>query len=332
MDYLFTFQIGDEEEMSNRKVSFLFLFILGLGLLSVACSTSNAETTTLKIAVLPILETLPMYVAEQEGFFEENGVNIEFVPVASGAERDQLITAGQADGMINEALSTALYNKDDIRVQIVRYARAATPDQTLFRILASGKSDIKQTADLKNVEIGISEGTIIEYLTDRLMEAEGIAPEEIKTVAVPKIPDRLALLNSGELKAAMLPEPLSSLSELQGAYVVLDDTSNPEYSFSVISFRKEVIDNNPQAIKGFLAAIEKAVDEINRDPEKWRGLLAENKLVPEPLMDSFQVPTFTTAGVPTEAQWEDVIEWAIYNDLISTSVSYSNSVTDEYLP
>ena len=151
--------------MSNRKVSFLLLIIVGLGLLSGACSTSSAETTTLRMAVLPILETLPMYVAEQEGFFEENGVNIEFVPVASGAERDQLITAGQADGMINEALSTALYNKDDTRVQIVRYARAATSDQALFRILASGKSDIKQAADLRDVEIGISEGTIIEYLT-----------------------------------------------------------------------------------------------------------------------------------------------------------------------
>jgi NitT/TauT family transport system substrate-binding protein len=318
--------------MSNRKISFLFLIILGLGLLSGACSTNNTETSTLKIAVLPILETLPMYVAEQEGFFIENGVNIEFVPVASGAERDQLVTAGQADGMINEALSTALYNKDDLRVQIVRYARVATPDQALFRILASGKSDIKQAADLKDVEIGISEGTIIEYLTYRLLEAEGLTPEEIKTVAVPKIPDRLALLNSGELKAAMLPEPLSSLSELQGANVVLDDTSNPEYSFSVISFRKEVIDDNPQAVQGFLAAIEKAVVAINQDPEKWRSLLGENKLVPEPLLDSFQVPTFNTAGVPTEAQWEDVIEWAIDNGLISTSVSYSNSVSDEYLP
>lgn len=318
--------------MSNRKVSFLLLIIVGLGLLSGACSTSSAETTTLRMAVLPILETLPMYVAEQEGFFEENGVNIEFVPVASGAERDQLITAGQADGMINEALSTALYNKDDTRVQIVRYARAATSDQALFRILASGKSDIKQAADLRDVEIGISEGTIIEYLTYRLLEAEGLTPEEIKTVAVPKIPDRLALLNSGELKAAMLPEPLSSLSELQGAIVVLDDTSNPEYSFSVISFRKEILEDNPQVIQGFLAAIEKAVGAINQDPEKWRGLLGENKLVPEPLLGSFQVPTFTTAGVPTEAQWEDVIEWAMDKGLLSTSVSYSNSVTDEYLP
>ena len=40
------------------------------------------------MAVLPILDTLPMYVAQQEGLFEQNGVQVEFIPVASGAERD----------------------------------------------------------------------------------------------------------------------------------------------------------------------------------------------------------------------------------------------------
>lgn len=319
--------------MSKRKFYLsLTLFILLFGFIFSACTTSGEQTSTLRIAVLPILETLPLYVAEQEGFFEANGIQIEFVPVASGAERDQLITAGQADGMINEALSTALYNKDGIRVQIVRYARAATPDQALFRILASGKSGISDVGGLKNIEIGISEGTIIEYLTDRLLEAEGFTPEETQTISVPKIPDRLALLNSGELKAAMLPEPLSSLSVLQGAKIVLDDTSNPEFSFSVISFRKEVLDENPQGIKSFLSAIEQAVNEINQDPEKWRILLGENKLVPEPLLESFQIPTFTTAGVPSEAQWEDVISWAVDNDLIEAPVSYAASVTDQFLP
>jgi NitT/TauT family transport system substrate-binding protein len=297
-----------------------------------ACTVKTGQTSTLKIAILPILETLPMYVAQQEGYFEKQGVQVEFIPVASGAERDQLITAGQADGMINEALSTALYNQDETRVQIVRFARKATKDQALFSILTSEKSGITTISGLKNVKIGISEGTVIEYLTARLLEAEGFSPQEIKMLAVPKIPDRMALLSSGELDAAMLPEPLSSLAELQGANMVLDDTSQPEYSFSVISFRKEIIDEHPQTICGFLAAIEEAVEKINQDPDVCREILTENKLVPEPLLDSFQVPKYTTAGVPSEAQWEDVIIWAIEKGLLETNVSYTSSVNENFLP
>jgi ABC-type nitrate/sulfonate/bicarbonate transport system substrate-binding protein len=60
-----------------------------------------AEMVTLKLALLRILDTLPMYVAQQEGLFEAKGVKVEFIPAASAAERDQIITAGQADGMIN---------------------------------------------------------------------------------------------------------------------------------------------------------------------------------------------------------------------------------------
>ena len=204
----------------------LLTTILLLGLVLSACaqsasptSVSSPEPTTLKIAVLPILDTLPMYVAQQEGLFAKHGVQVTFVPVGSAAERDQLISAGQADGMINEIVSTQFYNKDKIQVQIVRFAQAATSDSAMFRILASGKSGITSVDQLKGVPIGISQGTVIAYLTDRLLKAQGFSKDEIQTIAVPKIGDRMALLGSGELKAAMLPEPLSSLTEQQGAKV-----------------------------------------------------------------------------------------------------------------
>lgn len=311
----------------------LFVFSIIVG----ACSqssltTSTVEPITLKIAVLPILDTLPMYVAQQEGLFEGNGVQVEFIPVASGAERDQVVSAGQADGMINEVTSTMLYNKDQIQVQIVRFARTATPKDALFRILASGKSNVESAIDLKGVEIGISQGTVIDYLTDRLLQAQGFSQSDINTIAVPKIPDRMALLENGKLEAAMLPEPLSSLAVLNGAKIILDDTSYPEYSFSTISFRKEVIEKHPKAINGFLSAIEEATEKINVDPEKWNTLLSELKLVPPPLLDTFTVPPFVTAGVPDEDQWNDVISWAKEKGILNVDVSYEESVNPEFLP
>ena len=85
--------------MRNKIVSIL----LSLIFLFTAC-TSPAEPANLKIAVLPIIDTLPMYVAQQEGLFTKHGVNVEFVPVASAPERDQILAAGQADGTIHQTL------------------------------------------------------------------------------------------------------------------------------------------------------------------------------------------------------------------------------------
>ena len=129
-------------------------------------------------------------------------------------------------------------------------------------------------------------------------------------VAVPGISDRLALLNSGELKAAMFPDPLNAVAMGQGAVPVIDNSKHPEYSFSVYTFRKEAIDQHPEAIRAFLAGLEEATRKINADPGQWKKLLVEQKILPAPLEATFQVPKFATAGVPTRDQYKDILDWA----------------------
>ncbi len=314
----------------KKRLSFLILL---LAMLLAACSPAQpAPVVTLKAAVLPILDVLPIVVAQQEGLFAKNGVNVELVPVGSAPERDQLISAGQADVMVNELASVMFLNQEKIQVQAVRFARTATAEQALFRVLAAKDSGIQSAADLKGVPVGVSQATVIEYLTERLLQAEGLTPAEIQTIAIPKIPDRMALLASGELKAAMLPEPFSSLAAQQGASVVLDDTLQPEYSFSLITFRKAVIDENPTAVRAFLSAIEEAVALINADPQKYSGLMVDQKMVPAPLAESFKVPTYPLKGVPTQAQFDDTFAWVKDKGYLSTDLQYADCVNGNLLP
>jgi len=308
----------------------LLLFVFSIFLTS--CSPKAAEKTTIKFAVLPILDSLPMYVAQQEGLFEKYNLNVELVPVSSGPERDQLVAANQIDGMINEVLTTILNNRTNKNVVIVRFARAATAEIPLFSIVASAKSGITSVDQLKGVKIGISEGTVIAYLTDRMLQEEGFTQDDIATVAVPKIPDRVTLISNGELDAGTMPEPVASLLALQGATVVLADNKYPEYSHSTIAFRNAFIESNPDAVKAFLAAIEEAVVTINADPTKWEATLVENNILPAPLQGKFQVPSFATAGVPSPEQFEDVLIWAQEKDLISEDVPYEQCISADFLP
>jgi NitT/TauT family transport system substrate-binding protein len=291
-----------------------------------------ANSATLKIAVLPIIDTLPMYVAQQEGLFARRNVNVEFIPVASAPERDQLLAAGGADGTINETLAVMLFNKEQVQMQVVRYALRPSEEKGHFFILASGQSGITSVDQLKGVEIGVSQGTVIEYVTDRLLQTAGFTSDEIKTLAVPKIPDRMALLASGELKAGVMPDPLASLVVGQGGIIVTDDSAHPEYGFSVISFRKNVIDSNPVAIKGFLAAIEEATMLLNADAPKYKNVLSEQKLVPQPLLETYLAPVFPIAGVPTEAEWNDALNWLKEKGILTSNVSYADSVNASFLP
>ncbi len=296
----------------NRNGVYLAFLLLILGITLSGCR-NPVSGATLRIAVLPILDTLPLYVAEEKGIFADHNLKIVLVPVASAAERDQLLQAGQVDGVITDLVALAMYNRQGTRVVAVRYALRPTPDLPQFRILAAPQSGITSVDDLRGVPIGLSQGTVVEYVAHRLLEAEGLTADEITPLAVPKIPDRMALLLGGELKAAVLPEPLASLAVQHGATVVLDDRDHPQFSGSLYAFRKEVLESRPELIRHFLEAIEESSAAINADKARWRGLLADKHLLPADLVDSYTFPDYPTreseALLPSEEQFRDVLAW-----------------------
>jgi NitT/TauT family transport system substrate-binding protein len=297
-----------------------------------ACAQAPSETPALKIGLLPVLEALPIYVADSQGYFKNEGITVEYVPAASAAERDQLMQAGQIDGMINDLVSTVLYNKDQQKIAVVRFARTATPDVAQYSVMAAKGSGINAPADLKGVEIGISQGTVIAYVTDRLLQLEGLQPDDIKTTNIVKIADRMQLLSQGQVKAATLPDPYYSLAMQSGATVVADDRKHNEIGNSVLSFSSATLKAKPNTVKKFLSALEKAVNDVNANPDQYTNVLTDKKLIPAPLAGKYKLPKFPAASVPTDAQFKDVQDWMIGKGLLKTAVAYSQLVDTSYLP
>ncbi|MFN8484660.1 MAG: ABC transporter substrate-binding protein [Anaerolineae bacterium] len=294
-------------------------------------AAAKASSGTMRIGLLPITDVLPMYVAEQNNYYKDAGLDVQLVPTASAAERDQLLQGGQLDGVLTDLISTTLFNAEQPRLTVVRKARQAFPDAAQYRILAAPNSGIKSVQDLKGVEIGISDNSVIAYFTDRALQKEGLAKGDIKTTAVPNIVQRAQLLGQGQLKAGTLPDPLASLAIMQGATVVVDDTKYPELGQSVIDFRTEYLQQNPDAVKKFLQAYDKAVAELRANPEKYRKLLIEKGRVPEQLQQSFPIPRYPDPTVPTEAEFKDVSAWALDKGIIKKAVDYNTSVSTQFI-
>ena len=310
----------------------LILLLIALSLALAGCTRAASSEKTLRIAVLPVLDSLPLYVAQANGYFDEEGIKVELVPVGSAPERDQLMQSGQIDGMLNEVVTTLTYNRDGAKIKIVRFARVATADYPVFRILAAKDSGIASVADLKGVEIGVSEGTVIEYMADRVLQNAGLSADEIAKIGVPKIADRTALLESGQLKAAVMPDPLASLLMQKGATLVIDDTTLPEVSNSVYSFSVETLKQYPQEVKAFLRAVERAVTEINQNKDAYTNLMVEQKLVPEAVVGHYAIPDFPTASVPSQAQFDDALAWAQGKGLVQGALQYQDNIDSGYLP
>ena len=232
----------------------------------------------------------------------------------------------QIDGQVSDLVATALFNAKSPRIKVVRIALAPSQKSPNFWILTPKESAIKSVQDLKGKEIAISQNSVIEYVTQRMLEREGLSPTDIKTTSVPAIPTRLQLVQQNQVAAATLPDPFASLALLQGARIIVDDTKYPEYSMSVITFRTDVLTKRADDVRKFLAAYDQAISDIRSKPDQFRNTLIERGRVPDQLKDKYQFPPFPNPSVPTQAQWDDVVKWAMDRKLISAPVTYESSV------
>jgi NitT/TauT family transport system substrate-binding protein len=283
---------------------------------------------TLRMGLLPILDVLPFYVAEQAGYFEEEGINIELIPVSSALERDQLMLAGEIDGMLNDLISTGIFNQDETQIVIVAQARRAYENAPQFRILAAPRSNITIPSDLKNVEIGISENSVIHYITQRILENAGLSAEDLSYVVEPNIPIRFQLLMEGQMQAVCLPDPLAQAAIEGGAILIADDTAlvDTQFSQSVLSFSKTIVDEHPDDVEGFLRAWMRAADDINADPDAYRDLWLEKTTVPDSVKDTYVLPPFPTYSITDQTAWDDTMAWMVEQEIIEQAPAYEDSV------
>ncbi len=292
---------------------------------------ASKETLSLKVGLLPIIDVLPMYVAEQEGYFKQQNLQVELVLFPSALERDSAFVAGQIDGELNDPVSAGLLNKDGEKAKVVRLTYKGNPSMAMMVLVAAPNSKIASAKDLKGVPIGISKNSIIEYATDRMLQSAGLAASDIEKTEVTKIPVRAEMLAKGQIQAGTLPEPLASLAEQQGAHRVVDD-SKSGIGQSVMTFRQDVVAKNPEAIRRFLAAYEQGVTAINASPNKYRDLMVDKAKVADSLKSTFNVPQFVKGQLPAQGDIEDVVRWMVEQKLLDKAIPYDKLVAPGLLP
>ncbi|PID43263.1 MAG: hypothetical protein CR981_02085 [Proteobacteria bacterium] len=300
-------------------------------LLVLLLSVPFAAASPLTIGVLLIEDSVPFYVAEQEGFFRENGVEVELIPFLSALERDSALAAGAIDGALSDPVGAILFDKGNGLFKITALCLGKKPAEGVFAILSSPKSDIVEVEQLKNVQIAVSNATIIEYVTDRMLEEQGFKPSEVKKIEVKKMPIRMQMLLSDSVSAATLPEPLASIAVGNGARVVLTDRESKEsLSQTVILFRANILDERKDAVAAFFKAYDHAVAAINRDPERFRGLFLEKGRIPPFLSDTYRIPVFPKVEPFSRSLYNPIINWLKKKKLVE-HVPYEKMVSTDFI-
>lgn len=287
----------------------------------------------LRIGVLPVLNTLPIFVAQAAGFYDELGVNVEIVPVESARDRAIAQQAGEIDVANSDVVGTVLQVNGGHTVKIVRHD-TFTADFRFFSIVTGASSGITTIDELTaalaadEAQVAVSQNTIIEYLATMMLRNAGYEPEADDYLEIAAIPVRLEQIAQGTVAAGLLPEPLTTLATTVQDGVAVADDNGIGFIPVALTVNQSTIDTRSGDLCAFLKAYEMAVQAIAADPEAYR----ENPIrIPDPVRPTYTIPQFEPPRVPTTAEIQQVVDWMLESGLTEASVDYEQLVDDRFI-
>lgn len=285
--------------------------IMTLALCLACCGTLLAAP--LKLGLLPVLNTLPLQVAAKENLFEKHGLDVELVPFASAMEREMAMQTGKLDGFFGDFLNVLLLARNKVPIKMITLA---DPDR---KFPMFGLAVRPGRHDLSRLTVGISKATVIDLLLTRMQSLPELAESELEPLEIRKLPLRLQMLLSGEIDAAILPEPLLSLARLKGCDVVVTDRKL-NMPLTVIALHEDrAADFAP-----FREAYAEAVERINDTPESYRELMGATCRVPKPLQADFPVFTYPEPGLPSEMDLFSIQQWMLSRGMLDSMIPYKD--------
>ena len=184
--------------------------IAGLVLMSQKNDNSASELE-LKIGLNPWIGNGIYYVAQEKGFFAQEGLDIEIIPYEDGGVGKQLLLTGKID-VLDLTPETAVVLADSgAKIKVI-----GMMDTSIGADGIIATNEIKTLADLKGKKVAFENGSPSHLLLSYLLDQQGLTTKDLVEVNLPA-PDAGASFVSGSVEAAVTWEPwLSKAVERPG--------------------------------------------------------------------------------------------------------------------
>jgi ABC-type nitrate/sulfonate/bicarbonate transport system substrate-binding protein len=260
--------------------------ILMLLLTSVACSKPAQETTTNsnnpenKKNVINYPNTQwydAVYIADAKGYFTEQNIEINYVGQIPAAQIVPSVAGRSIDFGLRHTPLIAIARAQGSPLKIVAAGTETLEDYPHMRYVIRKDSNIKSVDELAGKKVAINSfGACSEFVTTEFLKRGGVEGE-INFVVLPDAQQEQAL-EQGLIDVAIVHAPFSkkatgnpALKELESDYAMDKGMSGMCPYFTHEDFIKE----NPEAVRGFVAAVSKASDWAKENEEEAKEIVAE---------------------------------------------------------
>ena len=299
--------------MKKKTLILSLVSLFSLGILA-SCGTDekaakkpaekeDKKELTLSFGVMPAVDSLPVYIAEKEGFFKDEGLNLDLQSFKSPKDRDAALSSGNLDGANTDLIAVSTYLEGGMDFQIVSQSIG------VFSVLTSNE-EVKSLADLKDKKVGIAKNQAPYYFLDEALKTGNLTVADIVYEEVPQIPVRIELASNKKIDATVVPEPFRTIG-LANGLTELGNSNELAIDSTVFGFTTESLTDNKEAVEAFYRGYNKGVDFINdKSLDEYYDVMKEKIGFTDEIKGRVTLPTYTHAEQIKKDQLTNALEWS----------------------
>jgi NitT/TauT family transport system substrate-binding protein len=263
----------------KRFMHALLAVTLALGMATAGAQAPEKKKITIAVGGKNLFYYLPLTVAERNGYFKDEGLDVEIPDFAGGAKALQALVGGSADmvsGAYEHTINMAA-KKQPITAVVLQMKYSSI-------VLAMSKeraAKYKSPKDLKGLKIGVTApGSSTNMFVNNLLAKDGLKPTDVSIVGVGAGAGAVAALEKGEIDALSNLDPVITQLESTGKFVAVADSRTEkgmkdiyggDYMASVIYLNSDYLRKYPNTVQAVVNAMVRA--------DKWIAKATPQQIV-----------------------------------------------------
>ncbi|MGW6904224.1 ABC transporter substrate-binding protein [Streptomyces sp. NPDC054940] len=261
---------------------------------SPAAGTSSGGVTTVKLGLIPIVDVAPLYLGQKKGFFEKQGLKLEFTAAQGGAAIVPGVASGQFQFGFSNVTSLMVAQANGVPVKAVANGIASTGvrGKDFNGLMVKKDSPIKSAKQLEGKKVAINTlKNINETAVRQAVRVAGGDPDKVTLVemAFDQMP---AALDQGQIDAACVVEPATATIRSQGGREIASPLIDvaPELTVAMYFTSTQYAQQNPDVVKKFQDATAESLAYAEAHPDEARQIVTTYTKIPANVLDQVTLP------------------------------------------
>lgn len=221
-----------------------------------ATSLTDSHGGTLRIAVLPTLDCLPLYYAQAAGIFDTLSLNVQLITFQSAMDADTAFLGTSADVILTDMPKAILWRTNGDSIGIV------SQTQLDHYLVTSHVARIKTLRDLKEKIISITRHSSVDMTADSILTKANYTTTDLNKPQINNLRIRCEMVNQNQYDGALLPEPYASECEARGGRRLIG-TPDLGLNLSAVVVRDSIYKKNKTTIQSLMTAWDMACTQMN---------------------------------------------------------------------